>query len=108
MVKALLWTRQGNLLSSTTFNDSAWKPTLRKPGIRHPDGTLPTFHDTRHTYISKTLQNGVPPETVALWVGDSVQEIRRTHHHLLDERVEDHRAHVTRLTARPVRARVAA
>ncbi|MFK0290704.1 tyrosine-type recombinase/integrase [Streptomyces sp. NPDC090442] len=102
--KALFQSPQGNLLSNDTFNERAWKPTLRKLGIKHDDGTLPTFHDARHTYISKMLQNGLPPETVALWVGDSVKEIRRTYNHLLDEQVEDHRARVNLLTARPVRA----
>lgn len=106
--EALFWTSQGNLLSRDTFNEDAWKPTLRKLGIKHEDGTLPTFHDARHTYISKMLQNGKPPETVALWVGDSVEEIRRTYNHLLDEQVVDHRADITRLTARPVRLQSAA
>ncbi|MGW7574955.1 tyrosine-type recombinase/integrase [Streptomyces sp. NPDC054765] len=100
--KALFWSPQGNLLNNDTFNERAWKPTLRKLG------TLPTFHDTRHTYISKMLQNGLPPETVALWVGDSVKEIRRTYNHLLDDQVADHRDQVNRLTSRPVRAQAAA
>ncbi|MGW1275462.1 tyrosine-type recombinase/integrase [Streptomyces tsukubensis] len=98
---------QGNLMNSFTFNEGAWKPTLRKLGIKHEDGSLPTFHDTRHTYISKMLQNGLPPETVALWVGDSVKQLRDTYNHLLDEQVEDHRAQVSRLTARPIRAQTA-
>ncbi|MFE3139597.1 tyrosine-type recombinase/integrase [Streptomyces scopuliridis] len=101
--EALFWTPRGNLVSRDTFNEDAWKPTLRKLGIKQEDGTLPTFHDTRHTYISKMLQNGMKPETVALWVGDSVEEIRRTYNHLLKEQVEDHRSAITRLTARPLR-----
>ncbi|MER0484557.1 tyrosine-type recombinase/integrase [Streptomyces sp. Edi2] len=106
--KALFWNPQGNLLSNDTFNERARKPTLRKFGIKHNGGTLPTFHDTRHTYISKMLQNGLPPETVALWGRDSVKEIRRTYNHLLDEQVADHRGQVNRLTARPLRVQAAA
>lgn len=108
LAKVLFSSPQGNLLNNDTFNERAWKPTLRKLGIKHDDGTLPTFHDARHTYISKMLQNGLPPETVALWVGDSVKEIRRTYNHLLDEQVEDHRDQINRLTARPMRAQAAA
>ncbi|MFG2141802.1 tyrosine-type recombinase/integrase [Streptomyces sp. NPDC048650] len=98
---ALFWTPRGGLLDRNHFNDDIWKPTLRKVGIKDEKGELPTFHDLRHTFISMCLQAGIPEHTVAAWVGDSVEEIRRTYSHLLKNHAETHGAVAAALTARP-------
>ncbi|WP_411147343.1 tyrosine-type recombinase/integrase [Streptomyces sp. A30] len=100
-VRALFWSRRKNLVCRNHFNDDAWKPTLRKLGIKDEKGNLPTFHDLRHTFISTCLQNGIPEHTVAAWVGDSVEELRRTYSHLLRDHADTHGAIAAGLTARP-------
>ncbi|MFI1012695.1 tyrosine-type recombinase/integrase [Streptomyces sp. NPDC020965] len=100
--RAFFWSSRNNLLSRDHFNDDLWKPALRKLGILDADGKLPTFHDLRHTFISTCLQNGIPEHTVAAWVGDTVEEIRRTYSHLLKDHGETHGALAASLTARPV------
>ncbi|MFF8789256.1 tyrosine-type recombinase/integrase [Streptomyces sp. NPDC015125] len=99
--QALFWTPRGNLLDRSYFNDDLWKPALLKLGIKDEDGNLPTFHDLRHTFISTSLQNGIPEHTVAAWVGDSVEELRRTYSHLLKNHADTHGAVVAGLTGRP-------
>ncbi|WP_435244722.1 tyrosine-type recombinase/integrase [Streptomyces sioyaensis] len=99
--RALFWTPRDNLLHRNHFNDDLWKPTLLKLGIKDEEGNLPTFHDLRHTFISTCLQNGIPEHTVAAWVGDSVQELRRTYSHLLKDHADTHGAVAAGLTARP-------
>ncbi|MFD7504768.1 tyrosine-type recombinase/integrase [Streptomyces sp. NPDC059850] len=100
-VRALFWTPRNNLLCRNYFNEGLWKPTLLKLGIKDEDGNLPTFHDLRHTFISTCLQNGIPEHTVAAWVGDSVEELRRTYSHLLKNHADTHGAVAAGLTARP-------
>ncbi|WP_411059200.1 tyrosine-type recombinase/integrase [Streptomyces sp. E11-3] len=102
--RALFWSARNNLICRNHFNDDAWKPTLRKLGIKDEKGNLPTFHDLRHTFISTCLQNGIPEHTVAAWVGDSVEELRRTYSHLLRNHADTHGAIVASLTARPARS----
>ncbi|AKN68792.1 hypothetical protein QR97_02315 [Streptomyces sp. PBH53] len=103
-VRALFWTPRGGLLNRNHFNDDVWKPTLLKLGIKDEDGDLPTFHDLRHTFISTCLQNGIPEHTVAAWVGDTVEELRRTYSHLLKNHADTHGAVAASLTARPAPA----
>ncbi|GHF33895.1 hypothetical protein GCM10010218_13780 [Streptomyces mashuensis] len=99
--RPLFWTPRGGLLNRNHFNDDLWKPTLRKLGIKDEDGDLPTFHDLRHTFISRCLQNGIPEHTVAAWVGDTVEELRRTYSHLLKDHADTHGAVAASVTARP-------
>ncbi|MDI3407056.1 hypothetical protein QIS96_24990, partial [Streptomyces sp. B-S-A6] len=99
--QALFWTPGQGLLSRNSFNRSVWKPTLRNLDIKDEEGNLPTFHDLRHTFISTCLQNGIPEHTVAAWVGDSVEQLRRTYSHLLRDHADTHGATAARLTARP-------
>nr|WP_078506774.1 tyrosine-type recombinase/integrase [Streptomyces sp. SID8379] len=96
--------RRNNLICRHHFNESVWKPTLTKLGIKDENGDLPTFHDLRHTFISTCLQNGIPEHTVAAWVGDSVEELRRTYSHLLRDHADTHGATAAALTARPAAA----
>ncbi|MEU8540936.1 tyrosine-type recombinase/integrase [Streptomyces sp. NPDC048717] len=98
---AYFWTPRRLLMNRNYFNDHIWKPVLEKLGIRDADGRTPTFHDLRHTFISMCLQNRIPEHTVAAWVGDTVEEIRRTYSHLLKDHGQTHGAHAAGLTARP-------
>ncbi|MBT2395277.1 tyrosine-type recombinase/integrase [Streptomyces sp. ISL-100] len=100
-VRALFWTPRKNLNCRNHFNDGVWKPALLKLGIKDEEGNLPTFHDLRHTFISTCLQNKIPEHTVAAWVGDSVEELRRTYSHLLRDHADTHGAVAASLTARP-------
>ncbi|MER5466776.1 hypothetical protein ABT010_40435 [Streptomyces sp. NPDC002668] len=97
--RALFWTPRDNLLCRNYFNDDLWKPALVKLGIKDEEGNLPAFHDLRHT--STCLQNGIPEHSVAAWVGDSVEELRRTCSHLLKDHADTHGAVAAGLTARP-------
>lgn len=99
--RAYFWTPRNNLMNRNTFNDDLWKPALQRLGIKDENGKLPTFHSLRHTFISTCLQNGIPEHTVAAWVGDTVEEIRRTYSHLLKDHGETHGALAASLTARP-------
>ncbi|MGA5135465.1 tyrosine-type recombinase/integrase [Streptomyces olivoreticuli] len=99
--RALFRTSHGGLLRRNYFTEKVWKPTLLKLGIKDDDGDLPTFHDLRHTFISMCLQNAIPEHTVAAWVGDTVEELRRTYSHLLKNHADTHGAVAASLTARP-------
>ncbi|RLU86292.1 hypothetical protein CTZ27_25295 [Streptomyces griseocarneus] len=99
--RALFWTARGGLVCRNYFNEGLWKPTLLKLGIKDENGNLPTFHDLRHTFISTCLQNAIPEHTVAAWVGDTVDELRRTYSHLLKNHTDTHGAVAGSLTARP-------
>ncbi|WP_086824040.1 site-specific integrase [Streptomyces sp. NRRL B-24572] len=104
-VRPLFRTPRGNILGPSDFNEGTWKPVMRKLGIKDEEGKLPTFHDLRHTFISTCLQNGIPEHTVGAWVGDSVEQLRRTYSHLLKDHADTHGAVAAGLTARPQTSR---
>ncbi|MEW1699776.1 tyrosine-type recombinase/integrase [Streptomyces sp. NPDC093249] len=100
-VRAVFTSSFDNLVDRNHFTQSVWRPTLTKLGIRDAAGKIPTFHDLRHTFISTCLQNAIPEHTVAQWVGDSVEQLRRTYSHLLKDHVETYGAVIAGLTMRP-------
>lgn len=62
---------KGNAIDSHNFLTRAWKSIL---------ATLPEIeyrpqYNTRHTFITLCLEEGVPVQTVAKWVGNSAQTI---------------------------------
>ncbi|WP_435059444.1 tyrosine-type recombinase/integrase [Streptomyces sp. bgisy060] len=104
-IRALFHTPRGNIVGPRDFTTGMWQPVMRRLGIKDEEGKLPTFHDLRHTFISTCLQNGIPEHTVAAWVGDSVDQLRRTYSHLLRDHADTHGAVAAGLTSRPQTSR---
>ncbi len=67
------------------FNDSVWKPTLRRAGLDVRHG----LHAARHTYASGLIQEGIDVRTVASYLGHkSPVETLNTYAHLFPDTEE--------------------
>lgn len=81
--------KRGGNINAHTFIQNAWKG-----GRKHKDSTVSegvvtrlvkqgkvkryrTQYNTRHTFITISLEKGIPPVQVARWVGNSVQTIMK-------------------------------
>lgn len=61
---------EGTSIDDHNFSQRAWKRILEKAGIRHRKQ-----YNTRHTFISHCIANGVEPTKVAELVGNTVEVI---------------------------------
>jgi integrase len=70
-------------MNRTRFNESQWRPALRKTGI----GTEPGngMHVLRHTAASAWLSAGVGVPAVAAWLGDTEVTVLSTYSHLMPD-----------------------
>jgi hypothetical protein len=76
----------GGLWRRGSFNDSAWKPALRRAGL--PEGY--GIYALRHTYASGLISAGLHPRVVQARLGHkSVVETMDTYGHLFPDQNED-------------------
>lgn len=89
------------------FNEDHWKPALacarvipqREPGKRWAQARDDGCHRLRHTAVSNWLNEGVPVEAVAEWIGDSVEQVHKTYAHMVPGAEEKGRAAMGRFFA---------
>lgn len=87
-----------------TFNEDNWKPALayagiipqREPGGKWAEARDDGCHRLRHTAVSHWLNDGVPVEAVAEWIGDSVEMVYKTYAHMVPGAEEKGRAAMAR------------
>lgn len=90
------------------FNRDNWKPALAFAGIipqRVPGGQWAAApddgcHRLRHTAVSHWLNEGVPIEAVAEWIGDTVEMVYKTYAHMVPGAEEKGREAMARFFAR--------
>lgn len=80
------------------FYEKGWKPALRAAGL--PEDRY-VFHSTRHYCVSAMIENGVPTQEVARYVGDTVETIERTYMHLIKDAPRKAKAALNRAFASP-------
>lgn len=80
----LLLTRPGGLaMHRSRFNESNWRPALRKAGVEaHRRNGC---HVLRHTAASAWLASGVDIAAVASFLGDTVATVYETYAHLMPD-----------------------
>lgn len=82
---------QGNHFTTNALH-SYWTPGSKQPVLEKLilEGTLKYYMDvysTRRTFVSIQLNKGVPPNTVAMWVGDNTETILKHYARPDDEAV---------------------
>ena len=71
--------RRGETWRRGSFNDSVWKPALRRAGLDERFG----FHALRHTYASGLIAENVHPRVIQARLGHkSIVETMDTYGHL--------------------------
>ena len=74
--------RRGGIWRRGSFNDSVWKPALRRAGLDERFG----FHALRHTYASGLIAENVHPRVIQARLGDeSIVETMDTYGHLFPD-----------------------
>lgn len=81
----------GQPLSRAAFNEDNWKRAIahaglipqREPGKGWAEARYDGCHRLRHTAVSHWLNDGVPVEAVAEWIGDSVAMVHKTYAHMV-------------------------
>jgi integrase len=63
---------KGKLIDSHNFLNRAWTKVLEKQGIRYR-----CQYQTRHTFITNCIEQGIPIPQIARWVGNSPEVILR-------------------------------
>lgn len=71
-IAAVFCAKQGGLIDSHNFLNRAWKSVLHVSGIRYRNQ-----YQTRHTFISFSIEQGIPVPQIARWVGNSPETIYR-------------------------------
>jgi integrase len=79
----LLFTNpRGEVWRRGSFNDSVWKPALRRAGLPTSFG----MHALRHTYASSLIAAGLHPKVIQTRLGHkSIVETMDTYGHLFPE-----------------------
>jgi integrase len=74
--------RRGGIWRRGSFNDSVWKPALRRAGLNEAFG----FHALRHTYASGLISENIHPRVIQARLGhESIVETMDTYGHLFPE-----------------------
>jgi len=74
--------RRGGVWRRGSFNDSVWKPALRRAGLESGFG----FHCLRHTYASGLIAENIHPRVIQARLGHkSIVETMDTYGHLFPE-----------------------
>ena len=74
--------RRGGIWRRGSFNDSVWKPALRRAGLDERFG----FHALRHTYASGLIAENVHPRVIQARLGHkSIVETMDTYGHLFPD-----------------------
>jgi integrase len=83
----LLFTNpRGEVWRRGSFNDSVWKPALRRAGIPTSYG----MHALRHTYASSLIAAGLHPKVIQARLGHkSIVETMDTYGHLFPEQLHE-------------------
>jgi len=79
-------TKQNHMIDPHNFNQRAWKGSVNRHGEFRPgivtqlvdQGLVTRYrpqYNTRHTFITMAIEAGIPPNTVAKWVGNSTEVI---------------------------------
>ncbi len=83
----LLFTNpRGEVWRRGSFNDSVWKPALRRAGLPTSYG----MHALRHTYASSLIAAGLHPKVIQARLGHkSIVETMDTYGHLFPEQLHE-------------------
>jgi integrase len=86
--------RRGGIWRRGSFNDSVWKPALRRAGLNESFG----FHALRHTYASGLIAENIHPRVIQARLGHkSIVETMDTYGHLFPESRQETTAALDRL-----------
>jgi integrase len=77
---------RGEMWRRGSFNDSVWKPALRRAGLPNSYG----MHALRHTYASSLIAAGLHPKVIQARLGHkSIVETMDTYGHLFPEQLQE-------------------
>lgn len=83
----LFCTQTGNFIGHSSFN-AIFKRICRQAGIKLEliDGC--NTHMMKHTAVTRMIENGIRIEVISVIVGTSVEVLRKTYAHILDDFIE--------------------
>ena len=83
----LFCTKNGSLINHSSFN-AIFKRICRQAGIKLnlQDGC--NTHMMKHTAVTRMIENGIRIEVISVIVGTSVEVLRKTYAHILDDFIE--------------------
>ncbi len=83
----LFCTKNGSLINHSSFN-AIFKRVCRQAGIKLnlQDGC--NTHMMKHTAVTRMIENGIRIEVISVIVGTSVEVLRKTYAHILDDFIE--------------------
>lgn len=84
----LFCTKTGALISHSTFN-SIFKRICRQAGIKLDLVEGCNTHMMKHTAVTRMIENGIRIEVISVIVGTSVEVLRKTYAHILDDFIEE-------------------
>lgn len=79
--------KDGKLISHTSFN-SIFKRICRQAGVKLEVASGCNTHMTKHTAVTRMIENGIRIEVISAIVGTSVEVLRKTYAHILDDFIE--------------------
>lgn len=83
----LFCTKDGDLISHSTFNN-IFKRICRQAKIKLDLTNGCNTHMTKHTAVTRMIENGIRIEVISVIVGTSVEVLRKTYAHILDDFIE--------------------
>lgn len=83
----LFCNRDGTFISHSGFN-AIFKKICREAGVKLELASGCNMHMTKHTAITRMIENGIRIEVISVIVGTSVEVLRKTYAHILDDFIE--------------------
>lgn len=83
----LFCTKNGNLITHNMFN-SIFKRICRQAGIKLELAEGCNNHMMKHTGVTRMIENDIRIEVISTLVGTSVEVLRKTYAHILDDFIE--------------------
>ena len=77
----------GKFISHTSFN-GIFKRICREAGVKLDLISGCNTHMTKHTAVTRMVENGIRIEVISAIVGTSVEVLRKTYAHILDDFIE--------------------
>lgn len=84
----LFCTKNGEFINHSSFN-SIFKRICRQASIKLNLTEGCHMHMTKHTAVTRMIENGIRIEVISAIVGTSVEVLRKTYAHILDDFIEN-------------------
>ena len=87
-LKLLFCTKEGKIITHTAFNN-IFKRICRSAGIKLEISEGCNTHMMKHTCVTRMIENDIRIDVISKIVGTSVEVLRKTYAHILDDFIEN-------------------